>query len=100
MSDDYRMGYVQQAADDEAFKLEIKADRFIFHGDKGTNLEMRPLLPRKMIIEQDGKIITVTKNSIKVQNPTPKRAKQLNIFNPPKPPTGEENGPGEAGQTI
>ena len=95
MNDDYRLSYVTKAADGEVFTLEIKADTFVFHGDKGTDLPMRPVLPRKMVIEQDGKIITVTKNSIKVQNPTPKRVKQLNMFK-----NEENNGTGDSGQSA
>lgn len=79
---DYRINYIsQQVEAGEMFKLEIKPDMFIFHGDKGTNLEMKPILPRKLIVpnSSEGSEMVITKDRFMVRNIREKRAKQEKI---------------------
>ena len=76
---DYRINYLsQQVEAGEIFKLEIKPDRFVFKGDKGTELSMKPILPRKMIVpnKEDNTEMVITKDKFTVRNVREKKAHQ------------------------
>ena len=76
---DYRVNYLTKNAVNETYKLEIQGEKFVFRGDSGTNLEMKPILPRSIEVDQGDTIMIVTKNRMLVKNKVEKKLKQESL---------------------
>lgn len=75
MATDYRINYLTKNAVNETYKLEIQGDKFVFKGEAGTVLEMKPILPRTIEVDQGETVMVVTKNRMLVKNKTEKTKK-------------------------
>ncbi len=65
---DYRINYLTKNAKDKTYKLDIRADKFVFVDNDGVELEMKPILPRTIEIDQGDSVMIVTKNKMLVKN--------------------------------
>ena len=65
---DYRSQYIGKEAVKETYGLEIKGDHFVFTGDAGTVLQMKPILPKRIEVDQGDSVMIITKNKMIVKN--------------------------------
>ena len=76
---DYRLKYLSENIGDENFKITDVGVNFTLEGDKGTKLEMKPHIPRRMVVDRGDSIIVITKNSMTVKNKKAAKAEQLKM---------------------
>jgi hypothetical protein len=76
---DYRLEYLAQNTKDELFKIIDVGVNFTLQGDKGTMLEMKPVVPRVIVVDKGDSIMTVGKNGMSIKNKTEPRREQMTM---------------------
>ncbi len=75
--EDYRLNYLAKNCMDENFKIVNVGVNFTLEGDKGTKLEMKPIIPRSMIVDQGETMMVITKSQMVIKKKREKKAEQL-----------------------
>ena len=77
---DYRLEYIAKNAKEETFKIVDIGVNFTLHGDKGTKLEMKPLIPRSIIVDRsdEGEMV-ITKSRMEIRRRRQPKAEQTKM---------------------
>lgn len=76
---DYRLDYIAKNASDETFKIVDIGVNFKLQGDKGTILEMKPLIPRAIVVDRGEDEMIITKSKMEIRRKRQPKAEQLTI---------------------
>ena len=77
---DYRLEYIAKNAKEETFKIVDIGVNFTLHGDKGTKLEMKPLIPRSIIVDRsDEEEMVITKSRMEIRRKRQPKAEQTKM---------------------
>jgi len=76
---DYRLDYIAKNASDESFKIVDIGVNFKLQGDKGTILEMKPLIPRTIVVDRGEDEMIISKSKMEIRHKRQPKAEQLTI---------------------
>lgn len=76
---DYRLEYISKNAQEETFKIVNIGVNFTLQGDKGTTLEMKPLIPRSIIVDRGEDEMVITKHKMEIRHKRQPKAEQLQM---------------------
>jgi hypothetical protein len=66
--EDYRINYLVDKCKEVKFTIAAGARGFLLHGDNGVDIEMRPVLPKKISVVEGDRLVEVTKNRMTIKN--------------------------------
>jgi hypothetical protein len=77
---DYRLEYIAKTAGEEVFKIVDIGVNFKLQGDKGTTLEMKPIIPRSIVVDRsDDEEMVITKSRMEIRRKRQPKAEQLRM---------------------
>lgn len=76
---DYRLAYLADEAKDEKFCITTNGTNFILTGDAGTVLEMKPVVPKSIIVDKGESIVTITKGGMNIRAKKEPKLKQMEM---------------------
>lgn len=76
---DYRLDYIAKNSGDETFKIVDIGVNFKLQGDKGTVLEMKPIIPRSIVVDRGEDEMIITKGKMEIRRKRQPKAEQLKM---------------------
>ena len=76
---DYRLDYISKNTEEETFKITDIGVNFTLTGDKGTTLEMKPLIPRSIVVDRGEDEMIITKSKMEIRRKRTPKAEQLKM---------------------
>ena len=76
---DYRLTYLANESKDEKFLITTNGTNFILTGDAGTVLEMKPVVPKSIVVDKGESIVTITKGGMNIRAKREPKLKQMEM---------------------